>query len=107
MCDTCIPEEKLYRMTTCSVYFNIQQSTQSYLRNQKKMRDVTALYMSKLLYIFFLIHAYLVHIHEISDEISPRINRYLKCDKWSIVTSNFTPKNYLFKLFLLVFLYQT
>lgn len=64
-------------MTTCSIYFNIQQSTQSYLRNQKKMRDVTALYMSKLLLFFFLIHAYKVHIHEISDEISPRINRYL------------------------------
>lgn len=76
MCDTCIPEEKLYRMTTCSIYFNIQQSTQSYLRNQKKMRDVTALYMSKLL-LFFFLYMHKVHIHEISDEISPRINRYL------------------------------
>lgn len=52
VCDTCNPGEKLYRMTTCSIYFNIQQSTQSYLRNQKKMRDVTALYMSKLLLLF-------------------------------------------------------
>lgn len=41
------------------------------------MRDVTALYIQNYYYFFFLIHAYKVHIHEISDEISPRINRYL------------------------------
>lgn len=61
------------------------------------MRDVTALCLNYH-YFFDMIHK--VHIHEISDEISPRINRYLKCDKWSVVTSNFTPKiicsNYLY-----------
>lgn len=48
---------------------------------------------------------YKVYIYEISDEILLRINCYLKCDKWFVVISNFILKNYLFKLFLLVFLY--
>lgn len=53
------------------------------------MRDVTALCLN---YHYFLVIDK-VHIHEnVSNEISPRINRYLKCDKWSVVTSNFTQK---------------
>lgn len=35
------------------------------------------IYVKIIIIFFFLIHAYKVHIHEISDEISPRINRYL------------------------------
>lgn len=41
-----------------------------------------------------------VHIHE----ISPRINRYLKCDKWSVVTRNFTQKLSVQTIFIGVFI---
>lgn len=62
------------------------------------MRDVTALYMSKLLSFFLYMHK--EHIHE----ISPRINRYLKCDKWSVVTRNFTQKLSVQTIFIGVFI---
>lgn len=70
-------------MTTSSIYFNIQQSTQLFKlfklfkKPKENARCDGIIYVKIIIIIYFFWYMHKVHIHEISDEISPRINRYL------------------------------